>query len=96
MEFLTSKNYSKLFAELSEAATAYEIAKDQDGTKVNQHRIVRVVAVQPRRQYLCGVFAGVWQASTFRFHSRQISRQPILSTPHVKANLPFTLLMGTR
>lgn len=36
---MTSKDYSKLFSELSEAATAYEIANDQDGAKVNQHRV---------------------------------------------------------
>lgn len=42
LQFLTSKNYTKLFSELSEAATAYEIAKDQDGAKVNQHGIDRV------------------------------------------------------
>lgn len=34
LQFLTSKNYSKLFSELSQAAAAYEIAKDQDGAKV--------------------------------------------------------------
>ncbi|CAM9356030.1 unnamed protein product [Ectocarpus sp. 4 AP-2014] len=39
LQFLTPKDYSGLFSELSQAATAYEVAKDQDGTKVV--RIVR-------------------------------------------------------
>lgn len=34
LQFLTSKDYPALFSELSEAATAYEVANDQDGAKV--------------------------------------------------------------
>ncbi|CAN0362380.1 unnamed protein product, partial [Ectocarpus sp. 13 AM-2016] len=39
LQFLTPKDYSGLFSELSQAATAYEVAKDQEGIKVV--RIVR-------------------------------------------------------
>lgn len=35
LQFLTPKDYSGLFSELSQAATAYEVAKDQDGMKVS-------------------------------------------------------------
>ncbi|CAM9656938.1 unnamed protein product, partial [Pylaiella littoralis] len=34
LHFFTSKQYSALFSDLREAATAYEVAKDQDGAKV--------------------------------------------------------------
>ncbi|CAM9347008.1 unnamed protein product [Ectocarpus sp. 12 AP-2014] len=34
LQFLTPKDYSGLFSELSQAATAYEVAKDQDGIKL--------------------------------------------------------------
>lgn len=67
LQFLTSKNYSRLFSELSEAAMAYEVAKDQDGAKVNQHRIVCeiLLPLQPRRLTAC--------KHTFRSRSRQAS-----------------------
>ncbi|CAB1108970.1 unnamed protein product [Ectocarpus sp. CCAP 1310/34] len=39
LQFLTPKDYSGLFSQLSQAAMAYEVAKDQDGIKVV--RIVR-------------------------------------------------------
>lgn len=38
LQFLTPKDYTGLFSKLSEAATAYAIAKDHDGTKVDYLR----------------------------------------------------------
>ena len=40
LQFLTPKDYPALFSELAEAATAYEVAHDREGSQVKRQKSV--------------------------------------------------------